>query len=589
MGFHTLSIGVTGLMTQKIGLDTTGHNIANADTPGFARQRLTTEANNPTIFTWGAEANGVNVKKLAHMQSNFLESLVRDAKATKDYLEDMQDAYENLEVVFNELSENDISTAMDDLWNALNNLANNVEDISTRRTVADAAQTLSDMFQNIENKIREYRMNQNEAIVDTVGDVSSYLKQIAELNQEILAAEGGGATGVVASDLRDRRTQILKELSGLVDITAREEDDGSMVVSLKNRTLVYKGRYEQMTTVQELSDDLLIDRVVYALDEGDTILDDGKLAAMVDIRDEVLLGFKQDIDRLAGTWVWEFNRLHSQGVGLHGYSELRGGVSVVDPTRTLDELTYDFVPLEGTYEVENGNLEVVVYDTQSGREYRANIEIDLDNEDADADTILYDPVLATQPDNSLVKKLQDVFDSIQPSAFEVELDLSNKLTITAQTDDLVFGFGRDTSGVLAALGLNTFFTGYDASSINVNSLIVDQPDKLAGAQKFVVGDQQNVMALLGLRETAVLSSETATMDEYYQSVVGRLGIEGSRTNSLLETQEDILLRMENQREDLSGVNLDEELTKMIMYQRSFQSAARFISTADTMYETLINM
>jgi flagellar hook-associated protein 1 FlgK len=72
-------------------------------------------------------------------------------------------------------------------------------------------------------------------------------------------------------------------------------------------------------------------------------------------------------------------------------------------------------------------------------------------------------------------------------------------------------------------------------------------------------------------------------------MVGRLGIDFAQKRSLLETQEDILLRVENQREDLSGVNLDEELTLMIQFQRSFQSSARFISTADQMYESLINM
>ena len=152
-----------------------------------------------------------------------------------------------------------------------------------------------------------------------------------------------------------------------------------------------------------------------------------------------------------------------------------------------------------------------------------------------------------------------------------------------------FSFGRDTSGVLAALGLNTFFTGYNAETIAVQTEYNDHPEYLAGGAEFVAGDQTNAMKLLSMRTESVMSNGTSSVEDYYQGVIGRLGIEASRVDSLYTTQKDILVQVENQREDLSGVNLDEEMTKMLQYQTSYQAAAKYITTVNVLLDTLIQM
>lgn len=589
MAFSMLSIGKTALITQRYGLDITGNNIANASTPGYARQRVNLNPNDPTRFTFGAVGTGVGIKSIRHITDEFLETQVRNAKSTNDRLETLQDAYANVEVFFNELTDNDISSAMDEFWNSVSDLVNNVEDNSTRRTVIEEGKTVADSFRNMEEKLRLYRARQNDAIVDTVGDINLMLNEVADLNVQIVRLEAGGASTVVANDLRDQRTETLKNLSGYMNIRVDEDPTGFVTVTQRDRMLVFQDQAFELTTIRETSDDITIDTPVFAADEEELELGDGILDAMVDIRDEVILGYKQDIDQLAASFMWEMNRVHSQGVGLEGWDDLTGATAITDTDVPLDELTFDFTPVAGTYEVVNGNFEIVVYNTESGETSKRDIEIDLDDDSDDTDTILYDPGVATQPENSLVHKLQDALDQMAPGTFTVELTLANKLRIYSDNDQFQFAFGRDTSGVVATLGLNTMFTGTDGRDIAVNETLENAPGMLAGARSFTEGDQDGALALLALRETAVLDSDTTTFDDFYQGIVGRLGIEGARVDSLLETQEDILTRMENQREELSGVNMDEELTKMIQFQRSYQSAARFISTADTLYETVINM
>jgi len=592
MSFHTLHVGATALIAQKYALDTTGHNIANAATPGYTRQRLNTGANRPIPYSFGALGNGVQVKSIQRIADEFLEKQVRLAKGTNDRLAVLQDGYENLQVFFNELTENDISTAMDNLWDAVSDLVNNVEDISTRRALLERGRSLANSFREIDRKIYDYRLSQNEQVRAIVGDINAMLKQISTLNQDILKIESGGVTGVTASDLRDERTELLKKLAGLMDITVTEEPNGSATVTQKSRLLVYQNKYYELTTRRELSDDLLIDTPVFAEDNDEVTLKDGKLYGHIYMRDTVLKGYRDMLDQLAGSFAWEFNRIHSQGVGLKGFSRLTARNAVVNPAATLDKLNYGFIAPSNTFQIVNGNFEIIVHDERSDEEIRLNIEIDLDGRGAAAggedDTILYDP-LNPSAAHALVNKLQAAFDSIHPGLFTVSLDNSNHLQIVSTTEAYTFAFGRDTSGVLAALGLNVFFTGYDAGSIALDDELADNPDLIAAARSFTPGDNSGAKALVELRDTPVLNNRTATLQDYYEGLVGRLGIEAARIESFKETQKDILAHMENQREDLSGVNLDEELTKMIQFQRSFQSAARFISVADTIYETLINM
>ncbi len=588
MSFKTLNIGATALLTQKYALDITGHNIANASNDSYARQRVTTEAVTPSQRTFGALGNGVQIASIRRIADEFLEKQVRIAQGTHDGLDVLQDGYENLQVYFNELTDNDVSSAINTFFDAVSDFANNVEDVSTRRAMIESAKSLNGKLQDMEKKIFDYRRRLNDQVVETVGEANSLIRQIAQLNEDILHMESGGVTGVVANDLRDQRTERLKDLASLMDIKVTEESNGAVIVTQRSRLLVFEQEYFELDTRTIQSEDLLIDQVVFEEDEEEVELGDGKLWARVELRDGVLKSFKDDLDECAAGLIWEFNRVHSQNIGLEGFSDLTGTTAVIDPAVALDELTYSFTPKGDTFEIQNGNFELVVHDTMSDEEIIRNVEVDLDDNTADPDTILYDASNPTAA-NALVNKIQNALDTVQPGAFTVGLDLANRLQIQSNSEEFTLSFGRDTSGALAALGLNTFFSGYDAGSITMNGVAEDNPDFVAGAKSFTPGDNTGALALLELRDTGVFDNDTATIEDFYEGIVGRLGVEGDRVNSLMETQEDVLTRMKNQREDLSGVNLDEELTKMIQYQRSFQSAARFISTANVIYETLINM
>ena len=118
---------------------------------------------------------------------------------------------------------------------------------------------------------------------------------------------------------------------------------------------------------------------------------------------------------------------------------------------------------------------------------------------------------------------------------------------------------------------------------------MDNPQFFSAATTFVPGDQTNIARLSALRLSLTMNNGTSSFESYYESVIGRLGIESARVTALYDAQVDIKTSVENQRESLSGVNLDEEMTKMTQYNTAFKAAAEFISVVQEMYDSLLAM
>ena len=598
MSFSSLNIGMTALQTSQLALNTTGHNVANAATEGYSRQRVATEASRPQMRGYGALGTGVSVKTVEAISDEFLEQQVRTATSSYGELYAKNNGYSNLEAYFNELTGSDISTTFGDFWNALEDLNNHVEDLSTRANAASVAQTFCDTIQAVREKIFTYRAQQNNAITDAVNTVNELTTQIAAYNQAITAAECGGATGNKANDLRDQREVLVKKLSEMLDVSVNEEKNGSVVVALNGRMLVFEDQNFELTTRKEEEAGMLVDTIIFASDHQKATIESGTVNGMVEMRDEIALSFQNDLDQFAGEFLWNFNRAYSQGNGLEAYTQLTADYRIIDPMVTLDQLQYEFKPVDGTFQIKDGSFEITVYDTESGTEKHLSIDIDLTNSNPEKRTILYstDAVEVSpgvwkyeQPENSLVRKIQDALDSVAEGTFKVSIDQMNRISIASNSAETRFAFGEDSSGVLAALGLNTFFTGHDAQTINVNENAMENPQFFAAAKSFTVGDQTNIMALNSLRLSLTMNNGTSSFESYYQSVVGRLGIESARVEALYEAQVDIKNSAENQRESLSGVNLDEEMTKMTQFNTALKAATQYISVLQEMYDSLLSM
>ena len=567
-----LQTALQSLLVQQNGLNVTGHNIANANTPGYSRQRANLVPAMPTYYLFGAIGNGVEVKGIERVVDEFLNSQIRNADSGANGQQVLQTAYDRSEAIFNELTDNDLSTALDKFFGALQDLSVNVESQPTRDLAVQQAQALSQMVTGLYASLQTYHQQLDSDLDTMVGKVNGLLDEIRGLNVQIATHEGG--SGVSANDLRDTRDQKLRELSGLMNITVIEQPNGGANVSTKGMPLVIYDTVFHLTTRLDTSAGLSAHQVVFEADGSPLLATSGKLPATIQARDQLVKGFMDDLNQFAADLIFQFNRVHSQGVGSRQLTSVTGENAAMDPTAALNLVNLGFTPAPGTFEIKNGSLTIDLVNSVSGEVHKYSVAVDLDG--VGADTSL----------NGLAAAINA---AVPANTIRAAVDTTGHLRIDSlDPQTYSFFFSEDSSGVLAALGINGFFSGHDAATMGVSPALVADSRYLAGAQSAAPGDNQNLLELIGLRDAAAANGGAMTFEDYYRGIIGRMAAESERSTSRLQAQNDLVTQMENERETVSGVSLDEELTRMIQFQRAYQASARFVSVSDSVLDTLIN-
>jgi flagellar hook-associated protein 1 FlgK len=283
--------------------------------------------------------------------------------------------------------------------------------------------------------------------------------------------------------------------------------------------------------------------------------------------------------------VWEVNRLHSQGTGLERFEDVIGTYGLVDKDA---DLGVDAGLIFGD-KLESGNLMIGVYDKTTG----ALVQFQgLDFDSVAAGVQNFDPA---------AHSLQDVVDAIN-STFGGALTASapdNHLQITADADH-DFAFGSDTTGLLAALGINTFFEGSDARTLSVNNSVRSNASRINtghvnGAGEMNEGDNTTAAAIAALQAKAVATRTVTegttrqTLGEYYSTLVAKAGSDTQSAKFNAEYQGALANDLRSRQESVSGVNLDEEMTNLIKFQHAYTAAAKLITTAESMLEVLLGL
>ena len=238
--FSGIYVGLSGMRAQQAGLDITGHNIANANTPGYSRQRVVLTPNNPyTVpglnrpISPGQIGTGVQVGAIQRVRDQFVETQLRTENATTGQWQTIQAGLEKLEMIFNEPSESGISMALDEFFQALQTLSQRPDDASARAVVRQSAALLTDSFNHVARQTREYQQELNAELAVKIGTVNQLAEQIADLNQRIVAIS---VTGDNPNDLLDQRDQLVFELSQLTNISVREQPNASITISIGGST-----------------------------------------------------------------------------------------------------------------------------------------------------------------------------------------------------------------------------------------------------------------------------------------------------------------------------------------------------------------
>ncbi|WP_319583891.1 flagellar hook-associated protein FlgK [uncultured Pseudodesulfovibrio sp.] len=318
-------------------------------------------------------------------------------------------------------------------------------------------------------------------------------------------------------------------------------------------------------------------------EENPQRLTGGSIAALLAFRDNYVGKYRSKLDELAGTVIWETNRRHSQGAGLQAFT-------VADGTYRVDyinkALASDSTGLAFGDKLQSGSSFMYVYNASTGL-LASSAALDFDGSGG-----TFNPEIHTLED------VRDAFNRTYAGTINATI-VNNKLRLEAE-NGYTFAFGTDSSGLYAALGLNTFFKGSDSKSMAVNEKISGDLDYLAtghvnGAGEMNSGDNTTALSMYDLREvnvttsTAVEGTTSQTILDYYNGIVGNVGTDTNRAKFNQNFYQTLANDLNDRQQEVSGVNLDEEMSDLIKYQASYTAAAKLITTADQMLQTILSL
>ena len=561
--FSTIQSSANALQVNQIGLQVVGNNIANVNTPGYIRQELVQGA--ASGYRKGDLVLGMGVQALAIEQrvDNYLLERMRTTGSQLAYYDALSAANGDVESYLNELTSSDISSKMSDLAAAFQDVANQPGNEAFRQLLIDRGSQLASQIQTTAKNVQDASSNSALSLKVAANDINNLADTIAKLNVRIVELEAGSNSAAVG--LRDERIKALDELSAYVNISTQEQPSGSVSVFIGGDYLVTDGLTRPIKIVESTTPQGPKTEVRFLDNDASLNVSSGKLRAFLEGSNAASdSSFMARLDNLAMEIITTVNRIHSQGQGMIGFDMLMGESTIRQADAPLELSNPNF-------RVENGSFEIKVTNDRTKQ----------------TQTYLIPVVqLGTSNDttaNQLVSQISEI------DGLVAEIDSDGKFIIRSEQNDISFGFANDSSGVLAALGLNTFFTGDSAITMGIRKELQADPRLLAASNNGIGNGANNAILLAEAFTKPQASLGGKNLNEIYDSFVTATTLDAASQQSATDGLRNFYQTLESKHLGISGVNLDEEAVKMMLYQRAFQAQSRVISVASELLETLVNI
>ncbi|MBX3364373.1 MAG: flagellar hook-associated protein FlgK [Phycisphaeraceae bacterium] len=570
-----IQIGHSALTASQVGLQVAGNNMANAATPGYTRQIAALAPQAGQRFGNVFLGRGVGVHDVRRQIDEALQSRLRagisDASAARQRL----DIAGAVEATLNELSGNDLSSQFSAFFNSWSELANLTQGSAV---VVQTGAALASFMRRTRDDLTTLRSQIDNQVGAMILRADELLRRVAGLNRQIVTSELGSSEN---GALRDQRDEALSSLAELFDIATVEQADGSVDV-LIGSTPVVLGSTSKDLSVRRVTENGRLDiKVLAGRDERELAISSGAIGALLSDRAASINATIDHLDTLASRLIHEVNRLHSvaspeggmhSAVGFHAVASADRSRAFNDPANTA----FSGLP----FSVVSGGFYLHVRHPASGDEQIVRINIDLDGIDASG-------LPGTHHDTSL-DDLIAALDAV--GGINAAMTPDGRLSITA-AEGFTFSFADDTSGVLAVLGVNAYFTGTSAADIAVSDLLLADPSRLH-AGRLVEGQfvaNSAAIGISGLQDRALESLNGRSLRQAWQDRVQSLAVEAEAAAGRAHSADLVQQSLFAQRAAVSGVSIDEESLNLMNFQRQYQGAARLISIADELLKTLMSI
>jgi flagellar hook-associated protein 1 FlgK len=621
--FQGVEIGKRAVIAHQQALNTTGHNLSNASTEGYSRQRVEFSPFEPIYLpglnreeTPGQIGQGTVIERIERIRDQLLDRRIVAQAGGEGYWSARDPYIRMMEQAYLEVGDKSVRGRLDAFWDSWQELSVYPADTAPRTAVIERGKSLVDSIHERYKDLKGLQDMVEEDIRLTVERVNDLSAQIAALNRDIQKIK---AQGDNPNDLLDRRDLLADKLSSLIDVTVDQRDPDEFMIHTSGLILV-QGHIGRQFNLERGSETEGYSRIVWGETGQDIQFRDGSLAALVELRDYTIQSEIQSLDSLTMNFVDLVNEVHRAGYGINGLTGLdffterpfvpnvngnydRDGDGAFDSsylfrvsgTNALENRTQ--TGLEGviTLSGASGNVEVPYYPTDTVQEIITRIN----NSGAEV-------VARLNREGRLTLKGTPASGAVLPGGnpdFVIRHIEDSGHFLTGYAGVLNApgaGGAYDWGGPDAAAALRGGTADYAVAPvahpsgwIEVNPAVLKDPSSVVSGfgengRPANPGNGEAALAIASIRNTRVMVGQLGTFDDYFADAVGRIASLGAQSRDELETQNLIMKQLKDMRESISGVNMDEELSNMIKYQHGYAAAARFITTVNSLLDTLIN-
>ncbi|MBU6413823.1 MAG: flagellar hook-associated protein FlgK [Planctomycetes bacterium] len=575
---NAMQIGRSALAVSQAGISVTSNNIANAGTAGYARQIARMEPiQGAGADAAGAAGRGVRISQVRRQVDQAIEHRLRGAISDEASANQNSLLMGQIESVLGTIGDGDLSNQLSQFFNTWSERANGTR---TSASVVQQGQQLSNYLSRLRSDLRSQTSQIDGQLSASVSRANTILGQIADLNTAIAGNEQGGNE---ASALRDQRDIALTELSSLMRVSTVEHENGAIDVLVGSTPVILGGRSRGLELSFTSGDDGSSEARIVTRNSAERIdMLGGSIGALVEQRVNGLGDTLASLDRIASQLAFNVNRYHSTGTNAQGLTGTSSQVAFATADRALalnsasnqTMAALPYVPQDGSFKVQMKN-------TATGETRTVQIRVDLDG--------LTDAGLPGTDDDTTAQDIVFALNAVP--GLNAGFSSEGKLTITSDSG-YAFAFQDDSSNVLAALQVNSYFTGTTASSLSVRSDLVTSPSSLVAGRWDASGnlvENGTALAIARLRDEPNSALGGASIVSSWSDTAQRVGDRAATARIDAEASTTVRANLEGQRANVSGVSTDEESLNLMQYQRQYQGAARLISVCDELMQTLMQL
>ena len=554
--FGGLSIALSSLQAQQRALEIAANNVANASTTGYTRQAadMTTLGNaTPAIFsTSSGDGDGVQVSAVTRFRDAFLEIQAGFQHGSLASLDQTNGTMTQVQNLFGEPSSTGIGAQISNLWSAFDSVANNPGDAGTRSVLLQQASMLASTINSAAGSLQQLGTSETSQLSALVAQVNTTSASLAKVNQAI---QSGSVAGLDVNTLEDQRDTLAQTLAQLTGATIQEGSNNQVTVSLGGLNLVAENQS------QSLSLDTSGSSAVLRATQGGFALNvtSGQAGGMLNDINTVLPGYLSKLDGVANTLRDQVNNVMSpiSGTIAAGATD-QSAAGTLQFGLALDGGASTTVSVAGADWSGAGGAAAL----QTSLQTALDTAIGAGNATA---------TVTTNGDGSLSV-------AIAPTgthALQVQASGANAGFAT-----LLGSTPVGTDGI----GGRAFFTGTNASNFAVSALVAGNPSAVAAG----VAGNGSLDGSVAL-ELGDMATSNSGADATYSTMIQQLGMDAKDVQTRDNVQQQSVQSLDAARNSQAGVNTDEEMTNMVEYQKAYEASAKFVTTLDSMLDTLINM